>query len=195
MRATGDYRPRRMHDQTPDEAPPEGVEAKARPTPRGGSRSWAKWVALGFLGVAIAMVASTVRGTAFVYSKYVDEIMAPGEARRWVGRTVRVEGLVVPASIENRPGTSEYRFRVSRNRAVLPVRYAGVVPDTFRDCAGVTVRGQLGEDGTFVADEIVAKCPSRYEAATVVNGECIIGMSPERGGSGAPPVPAPLNAR
>jgi cytochrome c-type biogenesis protein CcmE len=148
-----------------------------------------KWIALALLAATIVGIASTVRGSAVQYSKYVDEVMAPGEARRWVGRTLRVEGLVVPASIENRPGTNEFRFRVSRNRAVMPVQYRGIVPDTFRDCAGVTVRGELGEDGTFRADEVIAKCPSRYEAATVVNGECVIGMSPERVPNGAPLAP------
>ncbi|MBP6834263.1 MAG: cytochrome c maturation protein CcmE, partial [Deltaproteobacteria bacterium] len=47
---------------------------------------------------------------------------------------------------------------------------------------GVTVRGVLGQDGVFRSDEIVAKCPSKYEAATVVNGECIVGMAPEAPG-------------
>lgn len=158
-------------------APARAVKPRAR------KASWGRWVALGAVLVAIAMVASTVRGSAFVYSKYVDELMAPGVAARWVGRTVRVEGLVAPDSIANRPGTREYRFRVTRNHAELPVRYEGIVPDTFANCAGVTVRGKLQANGVFEADEIVAKCPSRYEAATVVNGQCIIGMAPDRQGA------------
>lgn len=129
----------------------------------------------------IGVIGSTVRGSAFVYSKYVDEIVQPAERARWIGRTLRVEGLVAPNSIEHRPGTREFRFRVSRNDAVLPVTYSGIVPDTFRDCAGVTVRGVLGHDGSFRADEIVAKCPSKYEAATVVNGRCVVGVAPAQG--------------
>lgn len=73
-----------------------------------------------------------------------------------------------------------------RNEAVLPVEYQGIVPDTFRDCAGVTVRGSLRPDGVFIADEIVAKCPSKYEAATPVNGRCVVGVSPTSGGTSAP---------
>lgn len=156
--------------------------------------AWGRWAAVGTLFVLIGLVASTVRGSAVVYSKYVDEIMAPGQRTAWTGRTVRVEGLVAPGSIESRPGTTDYRFRVTRNRAVMQVAYRGVVPDTFRDCAGVTVRGQLDERGLFTADELIAKCPSRYEAATVVNGECIVGMSPERGPGGGAAPSAPLRA-
>ena len=153
--------------------------APPRARRRGG---YAKYLVLAGLAVGIAMVASTLRGTAMVYSKYVDEVTRPAERARWIGRTLRVEGLVVPASIEHRPGTRDFRFRVTRNHAELPVTYSGIVPDTFRDCAGVTVRGVLGADGVFRSDEIVAKCPSKYEAATVVNGECIVGMAPEAPG-------------
>jgi cytochrome c-type biogenesis protein CcmE len=170
-----------------------GVETPARTNvkPREKKQSVAKWIVLGVIVVAIALIGSTVRGTAFVYSKYVDEITAPGELRKWVGRTVRVEGLVVPSSISNRPGTREYRFRITRNHAELPVEYSGIVPDTFRDCAGVTVKGVLNEQGMFVSDEVIGKCPSRYEAATVVNGQCVIGLSPERP-NGAAPMSPPL---
>ena len=144
-------------------------------------RNYGPWIGLAVVVGLIAVIGSTVRGSAFVYSKYVDEVVQPAERARWVGRTVRVEGLVAPASIEHRPGTREFRFRVTRNEAVLPVTYAGIVPDTFRDCAGVTVRGVLGQDGVFRADEIVAKCPSKYEAATVVNGRCVVGVAPAQG--------------
>lgn len=171
----------------PHDEAPSGVETPVRSARKRDKKpSYGRWVALGLLVVAIGLIGSTLRGTAVQYSKYVDEVMAPGEARHWVGRTLRVEGLVAPGSIESRPGTSEYRFRVARNHAEMPVHYRGIVPDTFRDCAGVTVRGELTESGTFNADEIIAKCPSRYEAATVVNGQCVVGMTPERGANGQP---------
>jgi cytochrome c-type biogenesis protein CcmE len=172
---------------------PTADDASLRKSARKKRGSVGRWVALGVLVVLIGLVASTVRGSAIVYSKYVDEIMAPGQVAAWTGRTVRVEGLVVPGSIENRPGTSEYRFRISRNNAVMAVTYRGIVPDTFRDCAGVTVRGELGAQAMFTADELIAKCPSRYEAATVVNGQCVMGMSPERGATGGA-TSAPLTA-
>lgn len=145
---------------------------------RRASRPYAKYAALALLALGVAAVGSTLRG-ATVYSRFVDEVTPPAARARWVGRTLRVEGLVAPGSIEHRPGTRDFRFRVTRYRAELPVTYSGVVPDTFRDCTGVTVRGVLGRDGVFRADEIVAKCPSKYEAATVVNGECVVGAAPE----------------
>ncbi len=165
-------------DNDPANVPPARNPPKAPVRRR---RNYGPWIGLAVVVGLIAVIGSTVRGSAFVYSKYVDEVVQPAERARWVGRTVRVEGLVAPASIEHRPGTREFRFRVTRNEAVLPVTYAGIVPDTFRDCAGVTVRGVLGQDGVFRADEIVAKCPSKYEAATVVNGRCVVGVAPAQG--------------
>jgi cytochrome c-type biogenesis protein CcmE len=162
--------------------PAPTVTAAPVAPPRQRRPGYARYAIVLTIGVVIAMVASTFRGSAMVYSKYVDEIARPAERARWVGRTLRVEGLVAPASIEHRPGTRDFRFRVARNHAELQVTYSGIVPDTFRDCAGVTVRGVLGNDGVFRSDEIVAKCPSKYEAATVVNGECIVGMAPEAPG-------------
>jgi cytochrome c-type biogenesis protein CcmE len=46
----------------------------------------------------------------------------------------------------------------------VPVRYAGTVPDTFKDRAEVVLKGQL-KDGSFQATEISAKCPSKYQVA------------------------------
>ena len=170
-----------MSDDSKTPVPTETSAPIAAPRQRR-RPGYARYLVLGGIAVVIAMIASTFRGSAMVYSKYVDEVATPAARARWVGRTLRVEGLVVPASIEHRPGTRDFRFRVTRNHAELPVTYSGIVPDTFRDCAGVTVRGVLGSDGVFRSDEIVAKCPSKYEAATVVNGECIVGMAPEAPG-------------
>ena len=39
------------------------------------------------------------------------------------------------------------------------------MPDTFKDDAEVIVAGQVQPDGSFEAQELIAKCPSKYEAA------------------------------
>jgi cytochrome c-type biogenesis protein CcmE len=44
----------------------------------------------------------------------------------------------------------------------LQVVYEGVKPDLLQDEAQAIVRGRLQEDGTFYADELLLKCPSRY---------------------------------
>ena len=41
--------------------------------------------------------------------------------------------------------------------------YAGIVPDTFRDEADVVLEGEVGSNGLFRAETLLAKCPSKYE--------------------------------
>jgi cytochrome c-type biogenesis protein CcmE len=47
----------------------------------------------------------------------------------------------------------------------LQVVYVGPKPDLLRDEAQAIVTGRLGDDGVFYADELLLKCPTRYEEA------------------------------
>jgi len=112
----------------------------------------------------VAVVMSS--GQASVYSKGVDQLVA--EKARLMGRTVRLDGTLVSGSLRRRDTPCEYRFSLTKNGARLPVRFAQcVVPDTFRDVPGtdvrVTVEGVLEQGGYFSANQIMAKCPSKYE--------------------------------
>jgi cytochrome c-type biogenesis protein CcmE len=150
-------------DVRPMDPPPTTIAAYAAPAAAARRKKFraGRWIGLGMLAVVIALVASTIRQGSFTYSKYVDEVLA--NPRRFAGMEIRVEGVVLPGSIESQPGSRDLRFRIERNQRSMPVQYTGVVPDTFRDGIGVTVRGRLGAGGVFTANELVAKCPSRYE--------------------------------
>lgn len=45
----------------------------------------------------------------------------------------------------------------------LPVVYNGPMPDLLRHEAQAIVTGRMGDDGVFYADELLLKCPTRYE--------------------------------
>ena len=77
----------------------------------------------------------------------------------------RINGKVDDGSIVRQPGGQSVQFTMSDGTAVLAVNYAGIIPDTFVDGADVVVEGRLGTDGTFAAHTLLAKCPSKYEAA------------------------------
>ncbi len=51
----------------------------------------------------------------------------------------------------------------SRNR--LEVVYYGVMPDLLQNEAQAIMTGEVGEDGVFVADELLLKCPTKYDEA------------------------------
>jgi cytochrome c-type biogenesis protein CcmE len=78
--------------------------------------------------------------------------------------STRVSGDVVPGSII-RAG-SEVRFQIADSTGSLPVVYRGVVPDIFGEGIQVVVEGQPDASGTFQADTLLAKCPSKFEAET-----------------------------
>jgi cytochrome c-type biogenesis protein CcmE len=84
----------------------------------------------------------------------------------FLGKNMQVHGFVVDKSIEQRPNTLEYRFKLRSGDYQVVAMYTGVVPDTFKDGAEVVMTGRLGPDGfKVVPNGVTAKCPSKYEAA------------------------------
>ena len=77
----------------------------------------------------------------------------------------RVNGSVEQGSIERLPTGQDVNFRMTDGETAMLVAYHGVIPDTFVDDAAVVVEGRLQDDGTFQAHTLLAKCPSKYEAA------------------------------
>jgi len=101
------------------------------------------------------------------YYKHVDEVMSTRQ--QWEGRRLQLHGFVVPGSILVKPSTLEYKFQVQSKGAVMDASYKGVVPDTFKDDSEVVLKGQLTPQGFHTEPNgIMAKCPSKYEAAKKV---------------------------
>jgi cytochrome c-type biogenesis protein CcmE len=78
------------------------------------------------------------------------------------GERFRLGGMVTEGSLKRAPGSLEARFVVTDFRHEVPVSYTGVLPDLFREGAGVVAHGHLGPDGTFIADEVLAKHDEKY---------------------------------
>jgi cytochrome c-type biogenesis protein CcmE len=77
-------------------------------------------------------------------------------------RNFRVGGLVVDGSVRREPGELEVNFDLTDTQSELTVRYAGILPDLFREGQGIIAHGRLGDDGVFVADEVLAKHDENY---------------------------------
>ena len=78
-------------------------------------------------------------------------------------RGLRVSGTVLTGSIDRDVATRTVEFTVAEEGQTLPVVYTGVIPDTFKDDAGVVVEGELARSGVFQAKTMLMKCPSKYE--------------------------------
>ncbi len=150
--------------------PVEPVEVPRSPS-GGGPGSNELWRKLGLLAVLLVAAGGIVGlvltsfGDSTVYSKGVDQLLS--ERSRWMNRTVRVEGTLVKGTLVFREKPCEYRFDVTRASALLHIRYPSCTkPDTLRDDmpeVGVTAEGKLQPEGDFLATNVLAKCPSKYE--------------------------------
>jgi len=90
---------------------------------------------------------------------YTPADVAGGKAEQ--GRAVRLGGMVEAGSVRRQPDGVTIRFVVTDGQARTPVVYRGIVPDLFREGSGAVAEGRL-QDGTFVADTILAKHDERY---------------------------------
>jgi cytochrome c-type biogenesis protein CcmE len=159
-------------DASPPIAP---TEVGSRDRDEGGLSPLVK-VAVVFtlLGGALSLLwFSTSAEDAFVYSKLVHEVQ--GDPSAVAGRELRVEGDLVPGSILFQESPCEWRFVLGSEGQKMPVRFPQcIVPDTFKDGMGikVTVQGKITEEGHFLANQVIPRCPSKYEMQQkAANGE------------------------
>jgi len=90
---------------------------------------------------------------------YTPAEIASGKAEP--GKAVRLGGMVERGSVQRQPDGVTIRFALTDGRARTPVVYRGITPDLFREGSGAVAEGRL-QNGTFVADTILAKHDERY---------------------------------
>jgi cytochrome c-type biogenesis protein CcmE len=126
------------------------------------------------LGIVVLLAAALVYTSfsASTEAKQPSELLSANPDRSY-----DLTGKVVPGTIERPKGGNELRFRVADRdgSASVPVRYAGTVPDPFRDGREVIVTGKV-EDGVFVAekDSLITKCPSKFSEEAKKDPEHVI---------------------
>jgi cytochrome c-type biogenesis protein CcmE len=130
------------------------------------------------VGSGVGYLLYSTAGQAFEYYKHVDEVVP--NAAEWQKKPMQLHGFVVPGSIKKHldrdSGKLEWKFLETNCGQQIDVYYAGVVPDTFKDGAEVVVKGTL--DGqTFHSTEVMAKCPSKYQAQQGPQNMCSKGKA------------------
>ena len=81
---------------------------------------------------------------------------------------VKVSGKVVPGTYHRGEGELLHKFTVRDlvdEGSTFDVEYRNALPDTFSDEVEVVLEGRLRADGVFVANTLLTKCGSRYEAS------------------------------
>ena len=117
-----------------------------------------------FVGVIVAGVAAATglviaaMGENMLYFYSPSQIRA-GEAPS--GPSIRVGGLVVEGSVRRGEGL-EVSFTLTDGAEAVDVRYAGILPDLFREGQGIVASGVLEAGGGLWADEVLAKHDENY---------------------------------
>jgi len=148
-----------------------------------------KFIVGGLLIIAavVYLIVSSTQASA-QYFLTIDELEAKGD--EVLGRELRISGAVIGDSIQYDMQTLDLTFTVAHipgdndeieaqgglglvlheavvdpNRAKLEVVYNGAKPDLLRDEAQAIMTGKIGDDSVFYADELLLKCPTKYEEA------------------------------
>ncbi len=119
-----------------------------------------RFILLGVGMVAVALAAGLVLsalGDSLTFFYGPSQLIARADA---ASQRVRLGGLVVPGSV-SREG-AVVRFEVTDGAASMGVRFAGVLPDLFREGQGVVAEGRMTPEGGFVAETVLAKHDEKY---------------------------------
>ncbi len=132
----------------------------------------------------VLLVFTSLKGNAQYYLTV--EELAAGKAG--LSTNVRVSGVVLGDTIQYNPQTLDLTFTIAHisgnnneieaqgglanvlhqasldpNAVRLQVKYNGARPDLLKNEAQAIMTGSMGTDGVFYAEELLLKCPSRYE--------------------------------
>ncbi|MGF1650344.1 MAG: cytochrome c maturation protein CcmE [Hyphomicrobiaceae bacterium] len=139
------------------------------------------------LSISLALILFAMRDTVvFFYSP--SEL---SEKQIAAGQRIRIGGLVADGSVIRGQGT-KVGFAVTDTQKTLHVTYEGILPDLFREGQGVVAEGRLQEDGSFVADTVLAKHDENYMPPEVAAALRARGVNVD--GSAIHPASAPAAA-
>lgn len=115
-------------------------------------------VGLLVLAAATALVLNALEGNLsyFFSPTEVTEGKAPSD------HVFRLGGMVEKDSVSRIEGDLTVNFVVTDYNKTVKVAYSGILPDLFEEGQGVIAQGKMGPDGTFVADEVLAKHDENY---------------------------------
>ena len=113
-------------------------------------------LALGLVAVAVVVGVSS-------FNKTVTPYISFAEARRSAG-LVQVNGVLADKEYVMKQEQQYLSFRIRDERGeVLPVEYHGVIPGNFDQATSIVAIGRY-HDGKFTAEQLLVKCPSKYQA-------------------------------
>jgi len=115
------------------------------------------------VSVALLLVAAGIFTSIFVTPT---QVMA-GEVPK--DRQLRLGGVVTKGSVQHASDSLLITFDVTDCDHTISVQYEGILPDLFREGQGILAEGRLQEDGTFLAETVLAKHDENYVPAELAD--------------------------
>lgn len=119
-----------------------------------------------FIGIIILLIAATPgsSGTELTLEEFIKDPL------KYEDRYVMTQGNLVEDSIKWDADKIDLRFDIQDEKGnVLHVQHNGVQPDNFSQDVIVILEGFVNKDGSFTAEKVQTKCPSKYEGEDVSN--------------------------
>ncbi len=110
------------------------------------------------LGIAVGLTTYALRQNINLF--YDPSQIAAGEAPTNV--RIRAGGMVEQGSVVRAQQDLTVRFRVTDFASSVPMQYTGILPDLFAEGQGVVAVGRLSPEGTFMAEQVLAKHDENY---------------------------------
>ena len=122
---------------------------------------------LALLIIAVVLIAKSFNSNLVFF--FTPTQVQAGEAPKT--GSFRIGGMVEEGTLKRLPDGLRVAFNVTDTAKTMPVIYKGILPDLFKEGKGVVAQGKLGKDGTFEADQVLAKHDENYmppEAAAAI---------------------------
>jgi cytochrome c-type biogenesis protein CcmE len=108
-------------------------------------------------------------GQSAAYFKEINEVTADST---YVGKTVKVGGLVLKDSVKKDGKTVTFKiYEKDKKHSQMTVVYSGQLPSQFGSDIEAIVDGKLVAQDRIEADRLVTKCPSKYEGEIEKKGK------------------------
>jgi cytochrome c-type biogenesis protein CcmE len=126
-------------------------------------------IAFGVVAVTLGYFFISSMTAGRVYYSEVSELI--GNAEMAMKRNLRVSGIVTDDNFSVNKFEKTAKFEVTDDLGgIMNVVYSGNIPDAFETGASVIITGTYDvEKNIFTARQLMAKCPSKYEAAEPEN--------------------------
>ncbi|MCX6031279.1 MAG: cytochrome c maturation protein CcmE [Chloroflexi bacterium] len=125
--------------------------------------------------VLIGLLISQAVSSTGAYYREVGEVLA--QQNSLVSKNLRVSGNIVTESITYDAPTLTLNFKISDPKDVgkqLAIHFHGVKPDQMdREGSSAIIEGSLGSNGVVEANNLLLKCPSRYEEYEEIKVEAV----------------------